>query len=179
LPNLMRPSTPLLLLLVWLATACERETKPVAVRVASGGAAALALSPKSAAAPSASAPVVQLGDTEIRLIAPGHYVVSRKLFDFWTLGSGPETLDRSSVLTPVEQDGRTVGLRLTRLKPSGWLQQLGLREGDVLVSLNGETLSLPGRAMEIYANLRKQPALKLQVLRGAQRVELFYEVPPG
>lgn len=174
----MRPSTPLLLLLVWLTSGCERETKPSAVRTSSRGAATSSSSAKSAAAPSAST-TVPLGDTEIRLVSPGHYVIARKLFDYWTRGSGPETLERSSVLTPVEQDGRVVGLRLTRLKPGGWLSQLGLREGDVLVDINGADLSSPQRALEIYAKLRTQPALKIQVLRGAQRVELFYEVPPG
>ena len=171
----MRASTLIFLGAAWLLPACERKTTPVVDNTASGGAAPRALPPSAPSFAAPAPPPVPGADAEIRLSAPGQYAVSRRLFDDLTQACRL-TLERGPTMKPFDQDGRTIGVQLTKLKPNGWLRQLGLREGDVLTDVNGKALSSSQRFLETYAEEWRQTSFRVGILRDGQRVEQSYTI---
>lgn len=69
---------------------------------------------------------------------------------------------------PVTQDGKTLGIRMTGVKPGSVLALIGIESGDVLMTVNGYEIADPQRALEAYARLRTAERMTL-TLRRANR----------
>jgi general secretion pathway protein C len=69
---------------------------------------------------------------------------------------------------PVTQDGRTLGIRMTGVKPGSVLALIGIESGDVLMTVNGYEIADPQKALEAYARLRTAERMTL-TLRRANR----------
>lgn len=68
------------------------------------------------------------------------------------------------------------GFAIVRLEPSSWLAALGLRQGDRVRSIAGETVSTVDDAARVYARLRSASSFIVEVQRGPRRVLLHYDV---
>jgi general secretion pathway protein C len=77
---------------------------------------------------------------------------------------------------PEKKGDEVVGLRIATLKPGTPLDALGIRSGDVLLSMNDIPLNAPDRMLEAYARARTEPRLRLVVLREDRQLQLDYEV---
>jgi len=53
---------------------------------------------------------------------------------------------------------------------------MGLQEGDVLRSVNGQLMSDPGQAMQMMSALRNASQISIQVLRDGQPTTLTYQI---
>lgn len=77
-----------------------------------------------------------------------------------------------TALRPVSEDGRVIGLQLSRVAQGTLLTELGLRPGDVLTQINGTpTDSLPA-LMGLWGRLQGESALRATVLRDGRPLEL-------
>lgn len=75
-------------------------------------------------------------------------------------------------LAPADGEGYQIGANA----PAAVLQQVGLRPGDVIVSVNGQTLGDEGSDIAALQEFRNSGAASIVVQRGAQRFTVNY--PP-
>ncbi len=109
-------------------------------------------------------------------------------------GGGPEqtiTLQRSMVeesfndmnrlmteiaITPNMEDGQINGLSLNRISPNSIFRRMGLRNGDVLLGVNGEAIQSPEDAMRMYQSIRSSSEVQVQVRRRGQERTITYNL---
>ncbi len=77
---------------------------------------------------------------------------------------------------PNIRNGRTNGFSLSEIAPGSVFDEMGFEEGDVLRSVNGQTVNDPGQAMQMLNQLRNQRAINVQVMRDGKPVTLYYTI---
>jgi general secretion pathway protein C len=77
---------------------------------------------------------------------------------------------------PNVQNGRTDGFALSEIVPGSVFDNIGLRDGDVLTSIDGQAVNDPARAIQLLNGLRNQQNIQLQVLRNGNPVTLSYQI---
>lgn len=86
-----------------------------------------------------------------------------------------ETILRKAVIEPYHIDGQIIGLRITGLDKILVARDLLLKSGDVIRAVNGHALNSKKSAFAIFKRERKQPVLKVELLRdGEARTLLYY-----
>jgi general secretion pathway protein C len=87
-------------------------------------------------------------------------------------------LMRDARIVPYMEAGRLAGYRLSNIKPGSVYQQLGLRNNDVVLSVNGDTLTGPDQLVSLYEDLsgRGGGSVDLRVRRGSGFETLRYEL---
>ncbi len=104
--------------------------------------------------------------------------VSRRLVDF-ELGR-LWVLEKELSVFPVvsAQSKKWTGIRLMSLRPSDTVFRLGLRNGDTLISVNGEPLVEAARKPETLLSLRKASTIRVLIERHSKQLLLTYELTP-
>ena len=69
------------------------------------------------------------------------------------------------------------GVRLEFRNPSNALARLGLKDGDVVLSMNGQPIRTPEELYNSYLILRNTPSVEFELLRGGQPASVRYEFP--
>jgi general secretion pathway protein C len=107
-------------------------------------------------------------------VAPASYQVSlpREAFAF-ALADRQRLVSQIS-LEPAVSDGRLYGYRIAWVREGGDFHRLGLRDGDVVVRLNGVRAGDPGTFMQALNGLRGSTSFTLDVEREGERVEYAY-----
>lgn len=85
------------------------------------------------------------------------------------LTSLPELLE-SALAKPRYREGKTgpdsvEGFEISKIKEAGIVSQLGLRDGDVLLDVNGTTLDSLATVIRLLAEIQTMPQAKMTVLR--------------
>jgi general secretion pathway protein C len=70
-----------------------------------------------------------------------------------------------TAIRPVTEDGRVVGVRLTRVAQSSLLTDAGLRAGDVLTNINGTEIDGMATLISLWPRLQGASALQARGLR--------------
>ncbi len=88
-------------------------------------------------------------------------------------GSGvklsPETIAKNVGLSARNENGKVTGLVVSAKDDGSTLKSAGLRDGDIIVSVNGNAV---GSAADLVKNLRPGANVSLEVERGAQKLPL-------
>ncbi|MBI1947596.1 MAG: hypothetical protein HYS27_18040 [Deltaproteobacteria bacterium] len=79
--------------------------------------------------------------------------------------------------TPRFEHGKLTGVRLSAIRPGSLYATAGLKNGDVVVAVNGESADDPGRALELWARLKGERTLELSVLRHGSPLSLTVALP--
>jgi general secretion pathway protein C len=77
-----------------------------------------------------------------------------------------------TTLSPVTEDGRIVGLAVTRIAEGSLLTDAGLRAGDVLTRINDVTIDGLPTLIGLYSRLQNETELRAVVLRNGRPVSL-------
>ncbi len=104
----------------------------------------------------------------------GTSVVSRSLID--QMLANPYELMSAVRITPYLKDGNPVGFQVRHLKRDNLLAQLGVRNGDVIKSINGIPIRNVGDVMNTIQSLMNSPSISVEVERGGSTVNLSYEI---
>ena len=99
--------------------------------------------------------------------------IKRKLLD--RLG-GFNSLFRQMSVVPVFKNGKAYGYRINFLSPVSILKKIGLRVGDVIVSVNGEPTTNPRALMGIYSQLKEMNSISINLIRGSKKKTIFVEI---
>jgi general secretion pathway protein C len=102
------------------------------------------------------------------------YRVPRTLLDAWLGNLGG--LATTTQILPELREGQVVGFRLSRVRPQGPLAAIGLREGDVLLAINGLELISPDEALLAFTKLRRASHISLAFERDGGRITNDYDV---
>jgi type II secretory pathway component PulC len=90
------------------------------------------------------------------------------------------SLLESAVATPRYRDtasGQRLidGYEIGQIKAGGVADQLGLRNGDVVLEVNGQPLDGVATVMRLFGELQTMPQAKVAVLRNGQRITLVVD----
>lgn len=77
---------------------------------------------------------------------------------------------------PYFADGQAVGLRLFAIKSGSLYEKIGLRNGDVLKSVNGNSLADMSQAMQLFERLKTERSISLTIERNREQKELRYQI---
>jgi general secretion pathway protein C len=117
----------------------------------------------------------RIGSNGVREIRPNDYVLDRSTVDN-NLSNMAALFTQVRAIPNLGPDGRSNGFRLSEIQPDSIFQQIGLRDGDVLTGVSGQSISDPARAIQLLSSLRSQNNINVTVLRGGQPLQLQYYI---
>ncbi|MGB5810093.1 MAG: type II secretion system protein GspC [Polyangiales bacterium] len=115
----------------------------------------------------------ELGDG-IEKISDTKYNIQRSLVDKVLSNQG--SLMKTARVIPHEENGRVVGMKLYGIRRTSLLGKLGIRNGDMLRTINGFDMTSPDTALEAYTSLRSADALSLAVKRQNKEMSIEYNI---
>lgn len=77
---------------------------------------------------------------------------------------------------PYFQDGKSVGLRLFAIRSGSLFEKVGLRNGDILKSINGNNLGDMTQALRLFEKLKEQRNLSVVVERNRKEMTVQYSI---
>jgi general secretion pathway protein C len=79
-------------------------------------------------------------------------------------------------IVPSFRKGRPIGFKIFSIRPGSLYFALGLREGDIVRSINGYDLNSPDKALAAYSALRHTRSLDLKLTRAGRTHHIHYEI---
>ena len=87
-----------------------------------------------------------------------------------------EDLFRTATIEPYVKNGRTEGLKITGLDQSPLAALVGLRDGDIVQTVNGQDLDSKQKAFQILKKARTQSKIDIHVLRNGKAKNLSFDL---
>ena len=113
-------------------------------------------------------------DEGIEKISDTKFIIQRSIVDKVLANQG--SLMKTARVIPHEEDGRVVGVRLYGARRTSLLGRLGIRNGDMLRTINGFDMTSPDTALEAYTRLRTADKLTLAVKRQNKDMTIEYGI---
>lgn len=85
--------------------------------------------------------------------------------------SNPAQLTKQARIVPAVRDGETKGYKFYGIRPESLPKLLGMKNGDLLTSVNGHQLESLDQAMDLYNKLRRASHLSITIERGGETVQ--------
>ncbi len=104
----------------------------------------------------------------------GKYSVDQSEIDY-AMGN-LDKLSREARVVPNFADGQTNGWKVFSIRRNSALRKMGLKNNDVLTSVNGMDLGDTEKALEVYSKLQSDKSFTLEVLRNGEPTTLEYTV---
>ena len=134
----------------------------------------------SSSTPSSSSSPNDKSDINKRILAgvkkkgAGKYEISRESID--TVLSNMSALSTDARVVPDFKGGKQRGFKLFSIKPKSVFSKIGLKNGDVLKTVNGYTLSSPDKILEVYGKLKDSEQISIEVLRRGKPRNFEYSI---
>jgi general secretion pathway protein C len=77
---------------------------------------------------------------------------------------------------PYFKDGRSIGLRMFAIKTGSLYEKVGLRNGDILKNINGNSLGDISQALKLFEQLKQERSINLVLERDKQDREFRYTI---
>jgi general secretion pathway protein C len=78
--------------------------------------------------------------------------------------------------SPKTEDGQIVGFRLSAIRRGSVFDKLGIKNGDIVHTVNGQSLTSMETAMGAYGSLQNERGFNFEVTRRNQKMTIEYEV---
>ncbi len=79
-------------------------------------------------------------------------------------------------LTPNLVEGKVNGFRITEIRRRGVFDAIGLKNGDILVSVNGYAIDGPEKAVQVLSGLKGETNIDLDVIRRGRKMSFHYQM---
>ena len=79
-------------------------------------------------------------------------------------------------MVPNFKDGQPDGFKLLSIKSGSLIHQSGFRDGDIIKRVNGIEIDSPEKAFEVYEQVKNEPVITVEVMRGGRNRTFTYEV---
>ena len=79
-------------------------------------------------------------------------------------------------IKPYLANGQRAGIVITRLTPVGILKDIGLKQGDIVKSINDLKISTPHQIFRAYKNLKTEKELRIDIIRDNKPLILTYRI---
>jgi general secretion pathway protein C len=113
-------------------------------------------------------------DQGIEKISDTRFNIQRSLVDKVLANQG--SLMKTARVIPHEENGRVAGVKLYGIRRTSLLGRLGIRNGDMLRTINGFDMTSPDSALEAYSSLRTADKLTLAVKRQNNEMTIEYNI---
>ncbi|MEM7402547.1 MAG: type II secretion system protein GspC [Myxococcota bacterium] len=113
-------------------------------------------------------------DGEIREVADGSYEIDQGHLDGVLNDLAQVAMDARAV--PYIEGGKQAGFKIFSIRPGSIFDKIGLKNGDILVSVNGNRLDNLTVAMGLLEQLRRKKHFTVDVKRGGATRTLDYAV---
>jgi general secretion pathway protein C len=113
-----------------------------------------------------------VADAHVKEVSDNEYVIDRSEVD--------SALENMSQLftqiraVPHFEGGKATGFRLFAIRSGSLFDKIGLKNGDIIKSINGSPMNDPSRAMTLLQQLRSQNDLTVELVRNRQPQKLVY-----
>lgn len=108
-------------------------------------------------------------------LGPNRYRVERDLIDYYS--SHLKEAAKLAYVHWYREDGEIKGFRVRRIRCGNVLHQAGFRNGDVILSINGRSVTTIPQALLAYRKLRRKKQLRVEVIRrDGAAVKLHYKL---
>jgi type II secretion system protein C len=85
--------------------------------------------------------------------------------------ANPAQLTRQARIVPAVRDGETKGYKFYGIRPGSLPKLLGMKNGDLLTSVNGHQLESLDQAMDLYTKLRRASHLSITLERQGEVIQ--------
>lgn len=68
------------------------------------------------------------------------------------------------------------GFQVANIRSRSFFDRMGLKNGDIIRSVNGQPVNNPDKAFEAYQRLRNDPHIQVNVLRNNEEISLKYDI---
>jgi len=92
------------------------------------------------------------------------------------MGDVSKLMTEITITPHTAEDGQQAGLALQNIKPNSIFRRMGLRNGDVLVGVDGERIESVDDALGLYENLKTSSEVQVQILRRGQERTIEYRI---
>lgn len=133
----------------------------------------IALKEDKISLPSGFAPVLDTG-TGIRQSSEDRFVIDRGALE--TSIANPSEILTQARAVPNIVDGKIKGFSIFSIKPGSVYEKLGIKNGDIIMRVNGTDLDSPAKALEFYGAISSASEITLDIERGGQRKTVNYSV---
>ncbi len=113
-------------------------------------------------------------DQGIEKISDSKFNIQRSIVDKVLANQG--SIMKTARVIPHEEDGRVVGVKLYGIRRTSLLGKLGIRNGDMLRTINGFDMTSPDTALEAYSRLRTADALSVALKRQNKEMTIEYNI---
>lgn len=79
-------------------------------------------------------------------------------------------------LAPHFKDGQPAGIAVQRIAPGSIFQKMGLQNGDVVVSVDGNVINSPEDLITLYDRLKNAEEISIQVERQGMLKDIVYKI---
>jgi len=121
-----------------------------------------------------SDPLAKEIDQSVRKVSENAYEVDRDIINKF-LGA-PQTLARSARIVPAVKDGQPNGFRLYAIRPGSPYSKIGLQNGDTIHAINGQEITTPDKALEVYSKVRNATHITVGLTRRGESRTLDYSI---
>jgi general secretion pathway protein C len=125
--------------------------------------------PVSQPAAAAARPVTAVTST-----GAGSFIIDQRSLNA-TLDNPAQAMSDARLL-PSMKDGKVEGFRASEVKANGLFAMIGIKNGDVLLSLNDFPMDSPDKALQSFIALKGQNRLKLDIIRDGQPQTFNYDI---
>ncbi len=100
--------------------------------------------------------------------------VEQKSID--TVLNNLSVLSQDARVVPDFSGGKQRGFKLFSIKPGSVYSKIGVRNGDILTSVNGYGLDSPDKILEVYGKLKDSSQITVEILRRGKPLSLEYSI---
>jgi general secretion pathway protein C len=110
----------------------------------------------------------------IKKTGKGSYDIDKNSLNEWLDDIG--TLSRQARVIPHYRGGKPQGFKIVGVRPGSLYTNLGIRSGDILKSVNGEEVTSPTKALELYEKLKTSDNVTLDIERRGRKATYEYNI---
>ncbi len=114
------------------------------------------------------------GGPGVKRLANGKFAVDQKEVLASTQNMG-QILTQARAL-PYQENGKTVGFKITEIVPGSIYEKIGLQNGDIIQRVNSQDVNDPSKFFQLYQGLQNERSISIDLLRGGQAQTMNYEI---
>jgi general secretion pathway protein C len=79
-------------------------------------------------------------------------------------------------IEPTQSEGNAEGLLINNIKPNSLFRRMGLRNGDIILGVDGKTIQSVDDGLKLYDNLKKADTTSIEIKRRGQNQTIEYQI---
>ena len=77
---------------------------------------------------------------------------------------------------PSTEGGRNIGFKCSQIAPGSIYEKIGIQNNDIVISINGENLTNPGKALSVLRGLKDEDRIQVTLKRNGKIITKNYDI---